>query len=198
MGALSGGWGSALVTSLRLSSSRAISGRVVRGTVRMVRNVTHKTGAARTVGSVHTVALDGPRLRMGAKQHVRAKRHTRPLLPLRVRRVIAAGDRIATMPYHYGGGHGNWNDSGYDCSGSVSYALHGAGLLDVALASGGLMSWGEPGPGRWISIYANGGHAFMVVAGRRFDTSGRGQTGSRWQPLMRGSAGYVVRHPAGL
>jgi hypothetical protein len=80
----------------------------------------------------------------------------------------------------------------------VSYALHGGGLLDVPLASGGLMSWGEPGPGRWISVYANAGHAFMVVNGRRFDTSGRDGTGSRWQTAMRGEAGYVVRHPAGL
>ncbi|MEY2517457.1 MAG: hypothetical protein QOJ89_4815 [bacterium] len=198
-GALSGGWGAALVTSLRLGSSRAIAGRVpARTGAHVVRKI-----AARTVRAIvprrrlHIVAE--PRLRIGAGQRMRRKRPAaRPQLPLRVRQVIAAGNRIATMPYYYGGGHGNWNDSGYDCSGSVSYALHGAGLLDVALASGGLMSWGEPGPGRWISIYANGGHAFMVVAGRRFDTSGRGQTGSRWQTAMRDASGYVVRHPAGL
>lgn len=122
----------------------------------------------------------------------------RRLPPLTVRRVIAAGTRIARMPYHWGGGHGNWDDSGYDCSGSVSYALHGGGLLSVALDSSGLMSWGDPGPGRWITVYANGGHAFMVVAGRRFDTSGREQTGSRWQDAMRDTSGYVVRHPHGL
>ncbi len=87
------------------------------------------------------------------------------LPPLVVRRVIAAGNRIASAPYTYGGGHGNWDSGGYDCSGSVSYALHGGALLDTALASGAFMSWGEPGPGRWITIYANGGHAFMVVAG---------------------------------
>ncbi|MEA2220087.1 MAG: hypothetical protein QOJ35_2713 [Solirubrobacteraceae bacterium] len=118
--------------------------------------------------------------------------------PPTVRRVIAAGDRIARAPYVYGGGHGSWDAGGYDCSGSVSYALHGGGLLDVALDSGQLMRWGEPGPGRWITIYASPGHAFMVVAGRRFDTSGRGQTGSRWQTAMRDASGYVVRHPAGL
>lgn len=122
----------------------------------------------------------------------------RRLPPLAVRRVIAAGDRIARAPYSYGGGHGNWDAGGYDCSGSVSYALHGGGLLDTALASGGFMSWGEPGPGRWITIYANPGHAFMVVAGRRFDTTGREQTGSRWQRAMRDTSGYVVRHPPGL
>ncbi len=120
------------------------------------------------------------------------------LPPLTVRRVIAAGNRIARAPYSYGGGHGNWDSGGYDCSGSVSYALHGGGLLDTALPSGAFMSWGEPGPGRWITIYANPGHAFMVVAGRRFDTTGREQTGSRWQRAMRDTSSYVVRHPPGL
>jgi hypothetical protein len=120
------------------------------------------------------------------------------LPPLAVRRVIAAGDRIAYAPYSYGGGHGNWDSGGYDCSGSVSYALHGGGLLGTALASGGFTSWGAPGPGRWITIYANSGHAFMVVAGRRFDTTGREQTGSRWQSAMRDTSGYVARHPPGL
>jgi hypothetical protein len=115
-----------------------------------------------------------------------------------VRRVIRAGNRIARMPYKYGGGHGTWNDSGYDCSGSISYALHGGGLLSTQLDSSQLMSYGRPGRGRWITIYANPGHAYMVVRGRRFDTSGQYRTGSRWQPNDRSSAGYVVRHPPGL
>jgi hypothetical protein len=102
------------------------------------------------------------------------------------------------MPYRYGGGHGRWEDGGYDCSGSVSYALHGGGLLSVALDSGRLMAWGEPGPGRWVTVYAAPSHAYMVVAGRRFDTSGRDATGSRWQPGGRASGGYVARHPRGL
>ncbi|MEA2155646.1 MAG: hypothetical protein QOE11_1786 [Solirubrobacteraceae bacterium] len=119
-------------------------------------------------------------------------------LPARVRRIVAAADRIAHMPYRYGGGHGNWNDSGYDCSGSVSYALHGGGLLSGALDSGQFMAWGEPGPGRWITVYAAPGHAYMVVAGRRFDTSGRSATGSRWQADVRSAGGYVARHPRGL
>jgi hypothetical protein len=117
---------------------------------------------------------------------------------MRVRRVIAAGDRIAGYPYKYGGGHGQWRDSGYDCSGSVSYALHGAGLLDSALTSGDFMSWGQPGPGRWITIYASPGHVYMVVNGRRFDTSGQDVSGSRWQADDRSSSGYTVRHPTGL
>ena len=115
-----------------------------------------------------------------------------------VARVIAAANRIATTPYKYGGGHGQWNDSGYDCSGSVSYALHGGGLLSQALDSGQFMSWGAPGRGRHITIYANPGHAYMVINGRRYDTTGRAQTGTRWQPQGRSSAGYTVRHPPGL
>ena len=115
-----------------------------------------------------------------------------------VRRVIAAGNRIATTPYRYGGGHGSWNDSGYDCSGSISYALHGGGLLRSPLDSTGFMSYGRPGRGRHITIYANAGHAYMVIDGRRFDTSARSQTGSRWTNTMRSSSGYVARHPAGL
>ena len=112
--------------------------------------------------------------------------------------VIAAGNAIATKPYKWGGGHGAWKDSGYDCSGSVSFALAGAGLLDRPLTSGGLMHYGKPGPGRWITIYANDGHTFMVVAGLRFDTSGA-QGGTRWQPPDgRSYAGFTARHPPGL
>src|SRR3954468_1044009 len=119
-------------------------------------------------------------------------------LPTRVREIIAAGSRIASKPYKYGGGHGQWDDSGYDCSGSVSYALHGAGLVSRAYTSGEFMSWGAPGRGRWVTIYASPGHVYMVVNGRRFDTTGRDENGTRWQSRSRSAAGYVVRHPAGL
>jgi hypothetical protein len=119
-------------------------------------------------------------------------------VPSIVRGVIAAGDRIATKPYKFGGGHAQFDDTGYDCSGSVSYALHGGGLLDSSLTSGGFMSWGAPGKGRRITIYASPGHVYMVVDGRRFDTTGRNETGSRWQGTGRASDGYVVRHPPGL
>jgi peptidoglycan hydrolase-like protein with peptidoglycan-binding domain len=119
-------------------------------------------------------------------------------IPAAVARVIRAGNRIAGLPYRYGGGHGSWNDSGYDCSGSVSYALHGGGLLGAPLTSGGFMSWGAPGKGRWITIYANPGHVYMIVNGRRFDTTGRDASGSRWQLDDRSAAGYVVRHPVGF
>jgi hypothetical protein len=119
-------------------------------------------------------------------------------MPAAVARAIAAGDRIATRPYRWGGGHGSWEDSGYDCSGSVSYVLHGGGLLSAPRDSTGFMSYGRPGKGRWITIYANPGHVYMVIAGRRFDTSMRGPGNSRWSTTMRSSAGYTVRHPAGL
>jgi cell wall-associated NlpC family hydrolase len=115
-----------------------------------------------------------------------------------VKEVIAAGNAIATTPYKWGGGHARWDDSGYDCSGSVSYALHGGGLLDSALVSGDFARWGSPGTGRWITIYANGGHVYMVVAGMRFDTSARSRTGSRWTMEQRPSDGFSVTHPTGL
>jgi len=116
----------------------------------------------------------------------------------RLTRLIRAANRIATAPYKYGGGHGTYHDSGYDCSGSISYALHYAGLLRTPLDSSGFMSYGLPGHGRHVTIYANAGHAYMVVDHRRFDTSARSETGSRWTSTHRSSAGYVVRHPRGL
>jgi cell wall-associated NlpC family hydrolase len=118
--------------------------------------------------------------------------------PPEVRAIFEAGNTIARSPYKWGGGHGKWQDNGYDCSGSVSYALAAAGLLNAPLASGPLMSWGKPGKGKWITIYTNPGHVFMVVAGVRFDTVARGQTGSRWINAMTGTSGYVARHPEGL
>ena len=118
--------------------------------------------------------------------------------PEEVQEIIAAGNKIATKPYRYGGGHGRWRDSGYDCSGSISYALHGAGLLASPLDSTGFMSWGERGKGEWVSIYANAGHAYMTVAGLRFDTSSSKRSGSRWSETTRSARGYRVRHPEGL
>jgi cell wall-associated NlpC family hydrolase len=114
-----------------------------------------------------------------------------------VARVVAAGNEIATRPYVWGGGHGSFQSNGYDCSGSVSYALHGGGLLKSPQDSTGLESYGESGPGRHITIYANSEHAFMVVNGKRFDTVARAEDGSRWSSSMTSTSGYVVRHPAG-
>ena len=113
-----------------------------------------------------------------------------------IARVIAAANQIATTPYVWGGGHGGAS-GGYDCSGSVSYALAAGGLLDSPLDSTGFMSWGEAGPGAHITVYANAGHAYMVVDGRRYDTSALSGGGTRWTSEMRSSAGFVARHPPG-
>jgi peptidoglycan hydrolase-like protein with peptidoglycan-binding domain len=115
--------------------------------------------------------------------------------PATIQAVIAAANRIASTPYLWGGGHQTWDDTGYDCSGSVSYALHGGALLDASEDSSGLMSYGQSGPGRWITIYSNPDHVYMVVAGLRYDTSGAKP--SRWQSAMRTGDGFTVRHPAG-
>jgi cell wall-associated NlpC family hydrolase len=117
--------------------------------------------------------------------------------PRAVKRVILAGNEIAKFPYKWGGGHGAWRDNGYDCSGSVSFALAGAGFLDRPLTSGLFESWGDAGPGRWITIYASAGHVWMIVAGLRFDTSGQGRAGTRWQPPQRPTGGFTVRHVPG-
>jgi hypothetical protein len=118
--------------------------------------------------------------------------------PAQVVAAIDAANRITRKPYKWGGGHGRWRDSGYDCSGSVSYVLHAAGLLKQARDSSGLMSYGERGGGDWITVYAHGGHAYMVIAGLRFDTSGRGEEGPRWRLEPTSARGYVKRHPASL
>lgn len=119
--------------------------------------------------------------------------------PAAVKAVIAAGNQIAFKPYLYGGGHGSFSDSGYDCSGSVSYALHGGQLISSPDDSTGLESYGSPGAGHWITIWANSGHVFMYVAGLRFDTSAQRETGgSRWTTHGRSGDGYVERHPTGF
>ena len=119
--------------------------------------------------------------------------------PAQVKSVIAAANRIVGKPYKYGGGHAQWEDSGYDCSGSESYALHGGGFVKSALTSTDYESWGRAGMGTWITSYANSGHSYLVVAGLRFDTGYHsGASGPRWSAKMRPSDGYVVRHPAGF
>jgi cell wall-associated NlpC family hydrolase len=118
--------------------------------------------------------------------------------PAVVRDVINGGNQIAKAPYVYGGGHSTWVDSAYDCSGSVSFALATAGLIAAPEASGALEHWGKPGPGKWITVYANAEHAFMEIAGLRFDTIALAQSGTRWGPVYRSIHGFVARHPPGL
>lgn len=120
--------------------------------------------------------------------------------PAAVVNAIAAGNAIRKKPYIYGGGHRSFSAKGYDCSGAVSYVLNATGTLSSPMPSGPLMKWGAPGKGRWITVMANGGHAYMVVAGLRFDTSsmGSGGNGPRWRPTKRSPKGFAVRHAPGL
>lgn len=121
------------------------------------------------------------------------------LAPPQVQKAIWAANRLRSKPYLYGGGHGSFRSAGYDCSGTVSYALHAGGLLAVPMDSSDFMSWGQSGVGQWITVYTNPGHAFAYIAGLRLDTSGPGQPGPRWRTHLRPSTrGYSARHPLGF
>jgi hypothetical protein len=124
--------------------------------------------------------------------------HPPAAAPAAVKAAIWAGNKLQKKPYVYGGGHASFNSRGYDCSGTVSYVLNAGKLLRSPLASGPLMSWGRKGRGKWITVYANGGHAYVILAGLRLDTSGSGGRGPRWRPEYRSSRGFTARHPAGL
>lgn len=118
--------------------------------------------------------------------------------PDAVKRAIAAGNRLQGKPYKWGGGHARLNDSGYDCSGTVSYVLREAGLMKGCIPSRSFFKYGKKGEGKWITIYTRKGHVFMTVAGLRLDTGGPGgETGPRWKPQTRQGRGHVMRHPAG-
>jgi hypothetical protein len=122
--------------------------------------------------------------------------------PPEVQAAIWAANEIVGKPYRYGGGHRTFKDKGYDCSGTVSYALNGGGLLDAPLDSSSFMKWGEAGEGEWITIYTNPGHAFVVIAGMRLDTSAAGDPsgnkGPQWRPVLRETKGFRARHPEGF
>jgi len=141
-------------------------------------------------GAVRTAANCGASL-------VHGRAIAPPGAPAAVKRVISAANQIRHRPYVWGGGHSSWLSRGYDCSGAVGYALHGAGLLDVTMVSGQLASWGEAGPGKWITVYANAQHVFMVVAGLRFDTRGNppGVSGPRWHRAWADLHKFAARHP---
>jgi cell wall-associated NlpC family hydrolase len=163
--------------------SRPVSDDQIRGELRDLKKLAAKDDLA--VGSRARVLPDGRAV---------APRDA----PQIVRDVIRTANVIAKTPYLWGGGHGSWSAVGYDCSGSVSFALAGAGLLDAPLTSGELARWGAPGPGRWITIYANDGHVFMEVAGLRFDTGALPGAGTRWQASGRDASAFTARHPGGL
>jgi cell wall-associated NlpC family hydrolase len=122
------------------------------------------------------------------------------MAPAEIQKAIWAANEIIGRPYVYGGGHNaTFKSRGYDCSGTVSYALHGARILRSPLDSGSFMRWGQQGPGSWITVYTNPGHAFVVIAGLRLDTSAAGDPsgarGPRWRPTLRSTKGFVARHP---
>ena len=154
------------------------------------------------------VSPTDPQFQPAPKAHIVAGLAIPPVgAPPQVVAAIQAANKISRKPYRYGGGHGSFRSKGYDCSGSVSYALHGAGLLNKPLDSSDFMHWGLPGPGKWITVYANAGHAFVVIAGLRFDTGFRDRvskatgaapgTGPRWGG-PRSTRGYTAVHPTGL
>lgn len=121
------------------------------------------------------------------------------LAPDEVKKAIWAANKLIGKPYRYGGGHRRFNDSGYDCSGTVSYALKGGRMLSSPLDSSSFMRWGGAGKGEWITVYTNPGHAFVVIAGLRLDTSASGDPsgnkGPRWRPALRSTRGFRARHP---
>jgi cell wall-associated NlpC family hydrolase len=161
------------------------------------------TGAHTAHESVLIKALDAPFAR-AYRRGVRAaearqdRRERADLVRDRIHAMIAAGNRIARLPYIWGGGHGSFTASGYDCSGSVSYVLHAARVLATPEDSSTLMSYGVSGRGKHVTIYANSGHAWMTIDGRRFDTVALQETGTRWSRTIPSTAGYVAVHPAGM
>jgi cell wall-associated NlpC family hydrolase len=159
-------------------------------------------GAA-TGGTAYAAAAPQPVVAGGQATIVDGLAQAPADAPPAVQQVIVAANEIVGKPYRYGGGHRlGFKDRGYDCSGTVSYALHGALLLKRPLDSRGFMRWGASGPGTWITVYANRGHAFVVVAGLRLDTSAAGDPsglrGPRWRPALRSTKGFKARHPVGL
>jgi len=129
----------------------------------------------------------------------RGMAHAPPRAPRAVKKMIAAGNELQKKPYKYGGGHRSFYDTGYDCSGTVSYVLHKGGYLNKPLVSQNFFDYGKKGHGDWVDIYMRNGHVFMTIAGLRLDTGGTwNSTGPRWKPHRRGAKGYVVRHPKGL
>jgi peptidoglycan hydrolase-like protein with peptidoglycan-binding domain len=176
------------VMSFERREQRRVNGRASRAEQRMVRARASAAAPEETEApSTEKAYLDSSGMAVSPSS-----------APDEVKAIIEAGNAIATKPYKYGGGHARWNDTGYDCSGSLSYVLHAAGLLSRALDSTEFMSWGGRGPGTWVTIRTNPSHAYMIVAGLRFDTSARSRTGNRWSEQMRSASGYVARHPNGL
>jgi hypothetical protein len=187
------------VRSWERRSQRRVDGRMARPDARVLRGQVERgtkvwTPRAATPDPAVAAAPAGEKATLGSDGRAIAPASAPP----EVKATIDAGNRIVGKPYKYGGGHGRWEDSGYDCSGSMSYALHGGGLLNRAMTSSDFARWGDAGPGSWITTYGNSGHSYMVVAGLRFDTGWHGGNGPAWSTQMRPASGYTVRHPKGF
>jgi cell wall-associated NlpC family hydrolase len=166
--------------------------------------LTNATGGSAVSGATATTADTKPQLLVPGSlaRYVNGLAAAPMSAPESVQKVIWAGNEIIGLPYIFGGGHASFDSPGYDCSGTVSYALHGGALLTTPEDSSEFMVWGSHGAGRWIAVFGNAGHAYMDVAGLRLDTSAADdptdQQGPRWRPLRIGNGGYTVRHPLGL
>jgi hypothetical protein len=184
------------VRSWERHSEIRVNGRVSRGNARKLRRQVEQGIRVYESAPPETMAAPaGEKATLGSDGLAVAPASA----PQQVKDAIAAANRIVGKPYKYGGGHGQWEDSGYDCSGAMSYALHGAGLVNRARTSGDYMSWGRAGKGAWITVYAHSGHGFLVIAGLRFDTGwNNAGKGPRWSDDMRPTGEYTIRHPSGL
>ena len=189
----------------------ATAGSTTKKSTKSASDTTTTTGGATSTGgggatigtSLHASSSASRPVVPGSKAKiVKGKAYAPSLAPDSVKKAIWAANKIIGRPYVYGGGHASFTSRGYDCSGTVSYALHGGGLLSSPLDSGSFMSWGKSGRGAWITIFTNPGHAYTVIAGIRLDTSAaddpNGGSGPRWRPLRHSNAGFTVRHPSGL
>ena len=177
---------------------RLVNGRVERPEAGLIKRLAANSSAVRESNGGSAYGAPKPNSTGKAKLQSDGTAIAPVGAPDRVKKAITAANKIITKPYRYGGGHGSFEDSGYDCSGTVSYALHGAGLLKSPMASTGFMGWAQPGKGKWITTYAHSGHMYVIIAGLRLDTSGSGGKGPRWRGESRSPSGFTARHPRGL
>jgi hypothetical protein len=178
--------------TIRVRAGRRVAAVLFAGSLLLAAPAAAQSGGAALPGTTTTTGTPGKAKLLPSGEAVPPSN-----APARVVRAIEAANRIRKKPYVYGGGHQSFKSRGYDCSGAVSYVLHAAKMLRAPLASGSLTRWGTKGKGAWITVYANGGHAYAVIAGLRWDTSSAGAGGGkgpRWRSTKRSSRGYKVRH----
>lgn len=195
--------------TLNVKRRLAVAGLTVACTLAVAIPASAQTGGTATPGSTTTTTTTSPApAPVGPPGRAKLRKDGTAVAPAdapaEIQAAIAAGNAIKAMPYRWGGGHRTFYDSGYDCSGAVSYVLHGAGMLESPMTSGGFASsWGAPGKGRWITVFGNAGHVYMVVAGLRFDTSAVGEklnqgSGPRWRKTKRKPRGYTLKYFPGF